>query len=593
MVAAKLQAFGGMVPATSSRQLPQQAASMAVNTWLYSGELMGVVAPKFVRECSKATTSKSYRIPKNYTDAEHIDDSTWMDFDHVDTDVIRSPIVDDSFDRYYWVSPLIGPTYSTYARIRDGLDPFTLGVIAPTGNVILTTSGGVSGTLVSRAYAATWVNAFGEEGAPSISNVVNDKIDATWTVTMPAAAPSDVSKYNLDKARIYRTVTGSDGTTTYFFVTEVDIAAASYADTASDDVVTANEQIQSTNWTPPPADLIGWVTMPNGMIAGWKNNEIWFCEPYRPHAWPAANTLVVEYPIIGLGVLNQTLVICTSGYPMLATGINPASMTLSKLASFEPCMSRGSVLSTPEGVYYASPNGLVLVQNGAAGNVTAKMVTKDKWNSLLRVGTLRATRLGDAYYTFGSGRFGVFQEDAFEMDAFNDEDLAGSYSGALIDLTSERVAFNILESEQPITNAFGDSWSGETLLIFEGNLYRLDLADPSFARQPFRWRSKEFQSGERKNFAVVRAYFTIPPWMNVPDGPRDTSIDQGLAPDKLGVVRIYADEKLVMARELRTSGEIMRIPSGFKADYWSIEFEANVIVASVQIATSVKELSRA
>ena len=150
--------------------------------------------------------------------------------------------------------------------------------------------------------------------------------------------------------------------------------------------------------------------MPNGMIAGWKGSELWFCEPYRPHAWPAAYSNVVEFPIIGLGVINQTLVVCTAGYPIVATGIHPDSISMSKLASFEPCMSRGSVLSIPEGVFYASPNGLVLVANGVANLVTEGLIQKDEWNNYNKVATLRATRMGSGYYAFGSERSGFMQD---------------------------------------------------------------------------------------------------------------------------------------------------------------------------------------
>ena len=47
-----------------------------------------------------------------------------------------------------------------------------------------------------------------------------------------------------------------------------------------------------------------------------------------------------------------------------------------------------------------------------------------------------------------------------------------------------------------------------------------------------------------------------------------------------------------MTRELRETGELMRLPSGFKADFWQIELEAVVSIDSVQMATSVKELMK-
>lgn len=55
-------------------------------------------------------------------------------------------------------------------------------------------------------------------------------------------------------------------------------------------------------------------------------------------------------------------------------------------------------------------------------------------------------------------------------------------------------------------------------------------------------------------------------------------------------MRLYADGRLVATRYMTQSGEQWRLPSGFKAQFWQIEFEANVKIYSVQMATSAKEL---
>jgi hypothetical protein len=329
------------------------------------------------------------------------------------------------------------------------------------------------------------------------------------------------------------------------------------------------------------------------MIAGWKGSELWFCEPYRPHAWPAAYSNVVEYPIIGLGVINQTLVVCTAGYPIVATGIHPDSISMSKLASFEPCMSRGSILSIPEGVFYASPNGLVLVANGVANLVTEGLIQKDEWNNYNKVATLRATRMGSAYYAFGSERTGFMQVDAFQENAVQQDDFAGSYKGMLLDNANQRIAFNTLTSELITTNVFNDSWSGETLIIRSDKLYRLDLADLTYPRDVALWRSKIFQSPDKKNFAALRVYFEVPTWAPFQNPVRNTSEGQALEEDQYGLVRVYADDRLIMTRELRFSGELMRLPSGFKADYWQVELETVIKINSIQFATSIKELLKA
>jgi hypothetical protein len=47
---------------------------------------------------------------------------------------------------------------------------------------------------------------------------------------------------------------------------------------------------------------------------------------------------------------------------------------------------------------------------------------------------------------------------------------------------------------------------------------------------------------------------------------------------------------LRFTRALNSSGELFRLPSGFKATFWQIEIEGNTQINSVEIATSAKEL---
>lgn len=734
MAVVKILAFGGMIPVTDDRLLPDMNAAFSQNCFLYTGQLVGITTPKYIRDLTDPTAGKAYRIPNNYFDAEHIEDAYWMEFVSIDTDVIRSPIVDDQYDRYYWASPLTVPQVNSLARIKAGQPSYNLGIIAPYAGPIISSIIGGSGITETRAYLTTWVTAFGEESAPSIPVLGTGRNDATWNLTLPTALAPDVTAYNIAKTRIYRTI-ASGGSTEYFFVAEIPVATTTFADNVSSTTVSANEVNISTTWTPPPNDLLGLITMPNGMIAGWRGSELWFCEPFRPHAWPAAYSTSVEYPIVGLGVINQTLVVCTAGYPMVATGIHPDSISMSKLASFEPCLSRGSILSVPEGVLYASPNGLVLVANGQASLITDNLIQKDEWNSYNKIATLRATRMSNAYYAFGSVRKGFVQTDAFQTNAWQQDDFFGSVRGILLDPTNPRISFNLLSSVDLTVNVFNDAWSGETLIIRNGKIYRLDMADREFLRETALWRSKIFQSNDKKNFAALRVYFEIPPWAteaykdrlpamtgpvtsgvtmsanseypgyeawkagsdvtsqmwsnaqfhaypqiltidfglfakfaasqyafmgadpadptfgytyapkswtfqgsndgstwttldtrtgetgwatgevrtyNIPkqvvvyqyyrfnflenNGGADNFITVGMmhiAPTSYGSVRVYADDRLVMQRELRVSSELMRLPSGFKADYWQIEFETNVRVNSVQMGTSVKELLKA
>lgn len=594
MPATKVNRFGGMVPAIDPTMLPDQAAAYAENTWLYTGVLDAIPKPTLLRSCSLTETGKVFRIPNNYTDATHLLDAIWMEFTHPDTDVIRAPITDDSYDRYYWVSPLDVPRYNTRARIAANNTAWKLGVSVPSVAPGVTPAGG-SGATVSRAYVYTWVTAYGEEGPPSPPTVVSGFVNATWNLTLTAPTAADMgTDRNITKTRIYRTVTSSSGVATYFFVAEITAATTAYGDTNTDTLVSANNQLESTSWSGPPSDLVGWVTMSNGMIAGWRNNEVWFCEPYRPHAWPAEYSLAVDYPIVGLGVNGQTLVICTQGYPYTLTGVHPSSVTQSRLTNFEPCTSRGSILSTPEGVYYGSPNGLVIVTNGSANIVTRDICTKDKWNQLVNISTMRAARLGTDYFTFGAARNGVFDENAFNVadNVFESSDYTGAYTGVYIDNTNTHIAFNLIHNELPCINLMNDAWSGELLIIRDNKVYWVNIADTKPIREVYKWRSKKFQGGSAFNISVCRVYFDVPEGTPNLSVTPNTALVQTLANDQYGLIRAYADDRLVLTRELRTSGEIIRLPSGFKADYWQFEFEARVRIKSFQLGSSIKELRK-
>jgi hypothetical protein len=686
MTAVRLKGFGGMVPAVDDRLLGDNQAARSEDAWLYSGALIGLPVLTELHECTGGTT-KAYRIPASYSEPQEFGDSLWLEFQNPNTDVIRAPVVDDTFDRYYWATTNDVPRYNTRARIEyndapvsntitttfgsdlvnftthpfeigdavtfttsaadlpaplliattyyvsadtfgansfklsttlngainstgtvniadDGTGTHTihsgthaawkLGVPAPSGAPTVIVTGGAV-PLTTRSYVCTYVTAYGEEGPPSAPVTETGNISGSWDLTLPTP---DSNLLGVDRyctlVRIYRTVTSTAGVATYFFVAQQNINDTTYSDTIADAVVSANDQLQSTQWAPPPTDLEGWVLMPNGFLVGWRENEIWFSEPYRPHAWNGLYTLAIEYPVIGLGTISQTLVICSGGFPMTGTGVHPDSFSTSKMANFEPCVSRGSIISAPEGVYYASVAGLVKVVPGKAENITRNLITKDRWQTITQVTRLRLARLGTALYGFGTTGGGApFDGDVFDIDdqdAFDDEDITGSLFGILLEVTNERVALNLLGGDEQTANVFNDPWTGELFLIRDDTVLWLDQLNPEPVYEPYLWRSKIFQFENKQNFGALKVYFEVPANTTLLNPVRDNTLVQTLSADQYGLVRIYADGVHVSTHELRTSGELMRPPGGFKADFWQFEIEARVRVFSFQVASSAKEL---
>lgn len=592
MVALKLANFGGMIPAIDDHLLPEAYGSLAQNAWLYSGSLDGLHGLKQVYAASSSLTRKVYRIPKQYYDKDHIYDSYWLEFPDPDTDVIRSPAVNDSFQRYYWAAPTLGaPRYNTLQRIINSQPSLILGIPAPTVAPTVTVAGGAAPTY-DRAYVYTYESAYGEEGPPSPPTVVNGNISGTWNITVTAPGVPVVTDRNITKINIYRTITSAFGTATYFYVTTLTLPVTTYADTQLDTTVAANPLLQSVDWGPPPSDLKGMVAMPNGIVAGFRNDEVWFSEPYRPHAWPASYALSVNFPVVGLGVTGTSLIVLTTGYPTAITGITPATMSQARIATFLPCMSKGSIVSAAEGVFYASPNGLALAANGSVQVVTEQTVTKDKWLTLLKVPTLRAARLGNAYYCWGSPQDGVFEPTAFDNDAFMMTNVEGGRYGAIIDFRNPRLPYVKLYDENPVVNCWEDPWTGELMLFRDEKVYWFDVSTETM-REPYTWRSKLFQMPNMRNLEAMRIWFNVPPGAPTLNPVPDTSLNQELKADQWGLVRVYADGRHVFTREIRVSGEMLRLPSGFKATNWQIEVEARIQIYTIEAATAAKELASA
>jgi len=724
--------------------------------------------------------------------------ATWLEFPDPDTNVVRSQVVNDSWDRYYFASPSQTPQYNTRARIVAGMPPWQLGVpapgcspgvsvtgggnnlqmgapnaaagtvsglgnyvylipIKPTGGtqiqdvqiipqstdvncnfaaLLYADNGGVPGELLNtgfvvtgitanvstssafenpsglnantqywigfmtdsaetwqaaqgasmstfantfangppgeapaasagnaniqmfadlltsdviegRAYFYTYQSAYNEEGPPSPATLVNGWSNGVWSITQifPPLADDMGILRDLSYINLYRTVTGTGGGAVFFYVATLRLSdwafslnytagpwygglsdlgsptvtvngnpisglastTESFTDALPDNYVSLNNQIASTNWFPPPANLQGMVALPNGIMAGFKANEIWFCEPYHPHAWPPGYVQTTEYPIVGLGVANGALVVCTGANPYVLTGINPAAMTPLKCPVSAPCMSRGSILSGENSVVYMSPNGLMNVTNtGIVSNTTDLWFTREGWQTLTPQKYTRAIFLASCYFCFGS----------VSPPAVTPVDTSVAQQGFTIELDQDNQSFSIWP--QPgghrlgfipqvshlgtdIDNLFSDPWTGIGMVISAGNVYFYDFSTTNYTMAPYTWKSKIYQQNTKKNYSAIRVFFTLPP--NTPAQaacPNEACANDPswntLAANQLGIIKTYADVDctgemiLVDAREIRRSGELLRIVGDFKAEQWAWEIDGRVIISNVQIATSVKEL---
>jgi len=598
------------------------AATAARNTKLLNGEVRGFRA---LREEASFTAGPVDPVKRaiRVVDNDGVLDDTWLTFDSRDVDVVRSPIVNDAYDRYYWAGEG-RPTMNTYARIENGDAGYYLGVPTPTNALSVTPP---SGSDETRAYVYTFQSTYGEEGPPSPPTIATGDAGqwdlANMDTTIPDAASRPASGW---KINIYRTVTGSTSSN-FYFVAQIDLTDVLYEDNESTETVARNRLLESVTWVEPPTDLEGFVAMPNGYLVGWKGRRLVFSEPYRPHAWPAGYELSTEYPIVGLVVWGSTLVIGTKSQPYFGQGTTPLAFTMQKLDAVEPCLSRRGMVATTAGAYYPSINGLVLANSSGARIITQDILTKEEW-AAYDPQNIFAAQFGLQYIAFNSENFGFIfnptepQTKLVELDGFSD-----------------------------IEGIETDPYSGK-VLILQNN--RAMEWDPTVSeRLNWRWQSKIYQFKEPLNFGACKLDFLAGVEDNTDDtsayyGAYDTAlfaaVPDGVAGDldynpglstlnggALGGAPAQADGLVPAWAEAETrqpmGGSLMypvtllnsqtlsvrlqvkvgpdaeikfdkiiynegifRLPMGFKSDLWQFNFLGNTDFYSAQIATTPRML---
>jgi hypothetical protein len=318
--------------------------------------------------------------------------------------------------------------------------------------------------------------------------------------------------------------------------------------------------------------------MPNGFLVafdkpvaagGGGGNNIYMCEPYHFHAWPPQYKYATESPIVGLGVIGQTCVVTTQGYPASVTGTKPATCSFAKSTTGEPCLSRGSIVSTPQGVIYASQNGLMEVGAGGIANVTETLITRESWLRYYQPTVMRAARFQNGYLAI--------------------RDPAGANSGFFIDPTSLEVALTEFSDFSDIVGICTDFWSGDVFVLRDNEVLRWDPplkndGTGNDALMPVQWKSKEFQYDFQENFSAYAVYWDQQRYSNDPWGI-------GVLPVATNVqLTVYADRKVIYQQTVPRNGRPVRLPSGFKADIWQFEIRARAPVYSLHVASTVKEL---
>lgn len=438
----------------------------------------------------------------------------------------------------------------------DGVDPQDnptawrpLGLPSPTSALLVSTNSGTwTGDQTTFFYVYTYVNDWGWESAPSPVSLQNDRpSDATATLSGFASEPA--GNYQIDRIRIYRTQTGASGATEFFFLREVAYGTTS----TTDDNRNLGEVLPTTTWLPAPGVPMGnggteptlssLTSLWNGMLAGISGNSVRFCEAYVPYAWPVAYDVVPpDSKPVGLGVFGQSLLVLTTGRPLLVAGSGPDSMDQQPLEMPQGCAAPKSIVSMGTGVAWASEDGLCWYGSGGARILTAGLMTREDWQALVPSSIIGKMYEGLYFgsYDDGSGRKG------FLIDPSNPQGIF------FLDTGYVTMHFDELKDQLYVLDGTSvKKWDAGTAMTYKA-------------------RSKVFRAPKPLNFAAAEVVADAYPV----------------------TFKLYADGVLKHTQSV-TSRDPFRLPSGFMALDWQMELEGTAAVQGCALGTSITELAAA
>ena len=410
-------------------------------------------------------------------------------------------------------------------------------------------------TVRDRAYLYTYVNAYGDESAPSEATPTYSVVPGS-DVTFPIGAfrtlvQTDPKYPDPVLWRVYRT----DALGTWRFLLDIPYNATASPEKTENILDTAlGETLTTEGWRPPPDQMTGLISAPNGVIVGFREKTILPSVPYAPYAFPLAYQQSVDYDIVGLVSTAAGIAVLTKGMPYLLIGTDPASWAVQKLEVPQACVSHASIVDMGDFGIYASPDGLVAIEGSTVKVITQDLLTRAQWQGY-NPSTIVAAQ--------GEGRYIATWQPA-----------SGPRKGFIFD---------------PVTGAFTDTDNTAVAFyndLLTDSLYQL-LPDGSVTSwnhdstyQSSQRRSKLFQMPRPTNFAacpvLIRDYTATTTIQIYADG-----------------VPLFVNGSQVDTPRTLTDAAPFRLPGGFYAKDYQVKLQGTGWVQAVGIANAVDELKEA
>lgn len=570
MATLKINHFGGIAPKVNHRYLPENRAVTATNVdATRRGSLRPLYGPdsgvgKLFNFIGTGNVKTLFRYKEDYLE----DDGNYWLASNNNVSFCRGQITGDTNEVVYFTNddnPNLGPRFfyeqnvpasttghAPLGNVSGITNSYELGVPAPqiAPSLSYTTPQDVDGLAREfRKYVFTYVWKFAGremESAPSPPSSSQEYyFEGGSNITVNFLGQNSVPRPHMATdnvyMRVYRAVSGG-----FFFVSEVPVHQPSFTDAVPPDSL--GEALPSLTWSTPPKDLRGITNMANGIIAGFTGRDVYFCEPYIPHAWPVQYAVTVDSPVVSLVSLDTTLVVLTRERPYFIQGSNPEVMTVVKADIAQGCIAPRSAVAINGEVYFVSPDGLVATSPRGSRIVTEELFSYKQWNDTISPNSIHAYSHDLKYFGF------VEREQQFQ-------------SSFVYDIPSQQF---VVTSEKP-TAAFVDLRLDKMYVVYpdSGNpVKRWGEGSPLV----YEWRSRMNTMLSEVSFSMIQV-----------EAESYGSMGHPLVCD------VYADGSLLHTINV-TGRDLYRIPAKLARD-WQVRITGRDEIFNVALAQEGRELA--
>jgi hypothetical protein len=242
--------------------------------------------------------------------------------------------------------------------------------------------------------------------------------------------------------------------------------------------------------------------------------------------------------------------VTTTGGAYPVYGTDPASMVKGDMIYDQANLSKRSLVTTPQGVIYAAPDGLAMISGAGGRLLTGSTYTKSQWSALT------ASNLIGFYY---DGKYYGF--------------FSGTGTGIVVPLGDQPTIIQYDISGITFYGGYVDP---------EDDILYLLIKDGSGDYYVRSWE----QAATYINYTWLSPIKEFPVDINMACGRVEGDFTNG----KTVTFTLYADGVLKKTKVL-TSNAIFRCPGGFRAPNWQMGLSGDAPAVSAAIATSPGELT--